>query len=89
MTLGLNFNSMFRELLQGTFIGFTRSGVKLIDGLDAKHYIAGAGHVIKEAHKNFSSVSLLQQLNTQYGMANMSLSNLARQRKINRFGIRN
>ena len=89
MTLGLNFGSMFRELLQGTFVGLTRSGVKMIDGLDAKHYIQGAEHVIKEAHKNFSSVSLLQQLNAQYGMANMSLSNLAKQRSVNWFSIRN
>lgn len=89
MTLGLNFNSMFRELLQGTFIGLSRSGVRMLEGLDVEHYLKGAGLVIKDAHKNFSSVSLLQQLNAQYGMANMSLSNIANQRRLDRFGIRN
>lgn len=89
MTLGLNFGSMFRELFQGTFIGLSRSGVRMLPGLDVEHYLKGAGFVIKEAHKNFSSVSLLQQLNAQYGMANMSLSNLANQRRVDWFGIRN
>lgn len=89
MTLGLNFSSMFRELLQGTFIGLSRSGVKMLPGLDVEHYLKGAGFVIKEAHKNFSSVSMLQQLNAQYGMANMSLSNIANQRRVDWFGIRN
>lgn len=89
MTLGINFGSMFRELLQGTFVGLSRSGVRMLEGLDVQHYLAGAGHVIKEAGKNFSGVSLLQQLNMQYGVANMSLSNIARQRKLGRHGIRN
>lgn len=89
MTLGINFGSMFRELLQGTFVGLSRSGVRMLEGLDVRHYLAGAGHVIKEAGKNFSGVSLLQQLNMQYGIANMSLSNIAKQRKLGRHGIRN
>lgn len=89
LTLGLNFTSFFRELLAGTYTGFSRSGVELIEGIDAKTYVKGASHVIKDAYKNFSGVSLMNQLNQQYGMANMSLSSIANQRRTNWFAIRN
>lgn len=89
MTLGLNFTSFFREMLVGTYTGFSRSGVELIDGINAKTYLQGAKHIIKDARKNFSGISLLQQLNQQYGMANMSLTSIANQRRMNWFGIKN
>ena len=81
--LGFNFSSMFRELLQGTFMGFSRSAVKTIDGIDAKTYLKGAKYTITECYKNVTGVSMMNQLNMQYGMANMSLSQLAGQRRTN------
>ena len=52
-------------------------------GINEKSYIEGLTQVIQDSSKNFSGVSLLQQLNSIYGMANMSLNQLAQQRRIN------
>lgn len=89
LTLGLSGRSFLREILQGTWTGLSRAGVNVIDGIDLKNYIKGATHIIQEAHKNVSNVSLLQQLNAQYGMANYSLNNIPYMRKSNFLGIRN
>lgn len=89
LTLGLSVRSFLREILQGTWIGLSRSGVEVIDGVNMKTYIKGATHVIQEAHKNITNVSLLQQLNALYGMANYSLNNIPYMRKSNFLGIRN
>ena len=83
LQLGFNFRSFFRELFQGTWMGLSRSGVELLPGITLKTYTEGALHVVTNAHKNFSNVSLLQQLNSQYGMANYSMGNIARQRRMN------
>lgn len=89
LQLGFNFRSFFRELFQGTWMGLSRSGVELLPGITLKTYTEGALHVVTNAHKNFSNVSLLQQLNSQYGMANYSMGNIARQRRMNWWGIKN
>ena len=89
LTLGLSVRSFLREILQGTWIGLSRSGVEVIDGVNMKTYIKGATHVIQEAHKNITNVSLLQQMNALYGMANYSLNNIPYMRKSNFLGIRN
>lgn len=89
LQLGFNMRSFVRETLQGTWMGITRSGLKPIDGLNFENYAKATTFVIQEAHKNFSSTSLLQQLNSIYGMANQSLGQLAGQRKLHWSGLRN
>lgn len=83
MTLALNVRSFLRESLQGIFTGLSRAGVKMYPGINEKWYTEGMTYVIQEAGKNFSGVSLLQQLNAVYGMANQSLNQLAQQRRVN------
>ena len=89
LQLGFNFRSFFRELFQGTWMGMSRSAIEQMSGITSKTYVEGALHVVTQAHKNFSNVSLLQQLNAQYGMANYSMNQIARQRKKNWYGILN
>lgn len=89
LALGFNFRSFFRETFQGTWMGLSRSAVKMLPGIDAKTYVDAAMHVVTNAHKNFSNTSLLQQLNMVYGMANYSIGQIARQRRKNWYGIRN
>ena len=83
LTLSLNVRSFLRESLQGIYSGLARAGVKLYPGITRKTYDEGLAYVIQEAHKNFSGVSMLQQLNSIYGMANQSLTQLAGQRRVN------
>ena len=64
-------------------MGMSRSGIEMLPGVTEKNYVDGALHVVTNAHKNFSNVSLLQQMNSQYGMANYSMGNIARQRRMN------
>lgn len=89
LQLGFNFRSMFRELFQGTWMGVSRSAVQLMPGVTWDTYKNGAWHVIRESHKNFSNVSLLQQMNMIYGMANYSMGQIASQRRLNWYGIKN
>ena len=83
MSLSLNVTSFLRESLQGIYTGTSRALVKQLPGINEKNYVEALSYVIKEAPKNFSSVSLLQQLNATYQMANQSLSQLANQRRVN------
>lgn len=89
MTLSVNIPSFLRESLQGIYTGISRAGVKLLPGVDEKNYIKALTHVIQESHKNFSSVSLLQQLNAQYQMANQSVNQIANQRRVNWINVKN
>lgn len=82
MTLAINVRSFLRESLQGIWTGISRAAVQVLPGLNEKYYIAGLTHVIQESYKNFSGVSKLQQLNQLYAMANQSLSQVARNRKL-------
>lgn len=89
LQLGFNERSFVRESLQGNWMAMTRSGIKPINGLTFDTYTKAATFIIQEAHKNFSSTSMLQQLNAIYGMANQSLGQIAGQRKLHWSGIRN
>jgi len=89
MSLSLNVTSALRESLQGIYTGMSRSLVKQLPGINEKNYVEALAYVIKEAPKNFSSVSLLQQLNSIYQMANQSLSQIANQRRVNWLNIKN
>ncbi|MBO7211791.1 MAG: hypothetical protein J6V44_12405 [Methanobrevibacter sp.] len=46
MTLGLNSKSYVREMLQGTWMGVSRSGVKMLDGLNLESYVKAGTHVL-------------------------------------------
>lgn len=89
MTLSINVPSFLRESLQGIYTGLSRSGVKLMPGIDGKVYREALSYVIQNSHKNFSSVSMLQQLNAIYQMANQSINQIANQRRVNWCNIKN
>ncbi len=83
LTLSLNTRSLVRESIQGVVNGMMRSGAKLYSGINEKDYVEGLTYVMKDCMKNFSGVSLLQQMNATYGMANQSLSQVSNQRRLN------
>lgn len=83
INLALNSRSFLRETLQGTLTGLSRAGVELYPGINWENYIKAFEYVVQTAHKNSSGVSMLQQLNAIYGMANQSLNQLANQRRLN------
>lgn len=56
--------------------------VEVLPGVSGSSYTKALLHVIQESHKNFSSVSKLQQLNEKYAMANQSLTQIAGQRRL-------
>lgn len=89
MTLGLNSKSYVREMLQGTWVGLSRSGIKMLDGLTLETYTKAGLHVLWETRHNYSGISLLQQLNYIYGMANASVSEIADNMRSNSLGLRN
>ena len=83
LSLGFNMRSFAREFLQGTWMGISRASLANFPGITAKTYANAYEHVLFHAHENFSSVSKLQQLDARMGVANYSLSNISRKRKIN------
>jgi len=62
--------------------GVASMGSTLLPGITEKTYVEGLTHVIQQSHKNLSGVSKLQQLNQVYAMANQSLSQVARNRRV-------
>lgn len=89
LSLGFNMRSFVREFMQGTWMGISRAGLNNLPGVTEKTYLAAYEHVLTNAYKNFSSVSKLQQLDAHFGVANYSLNNLSRKRRINWFGVGN
>lgn len=89
MSLGFNARSFLREFLQGTWMGISRAGLNNMPGVTRETYVKAYEFVLKEAHKNISSVSLLQQLDARFGVANYSLGNIYRKRRLDWTGIRN
>lgn len=89
MSLGFNPRSFLREFLQGTWMGISRAGLNNIPGITKETYMKAYEYVLGNAYKNFSSVSLLQQLDARCGVANYSLNNIHRKRRLNWTGIRN
>ena len=88
MALGFNPRSFLREFLQGTWMGFSRAGLTF-PGVNKKTYVDAYEYVLGKAHKNFSSVSLLQQMDARFGVANYSINNIHRKRRLDWTGIRN
>ena len=89
MALSLNFTSLFRETLQGIYTAIIRSGVKIIPGVNEKTYLKALEYVIKESPKNVEGVSMLQQLNVIYKMANQSMGSIAKNMRVNWLNIKN
>lgn len=89
MRLGLNVRSFLRETLSGMYIGATRVMVKQHNNVSLDSYNKAVSYVIQDLPNNPSGISLVQQLNAMYGMANYSLGNVANQRKVNWMNIRN
>lgn len=89
MALSLNFTSFFRETLQGIYNGAARAGVKMLPGVDEKTYLKALEYVIKESPKNIKGVSMLQQMNYLYKMANQSMGSIAQNRRVNWLNIKN
>ena len=89
LALGLNSKSYVREMLQGTWVGLSRSGIKMIEGINLESYTKAGLHVLWETRNNYTAVSLLQQLNLVYGMANASINELPDKMRSNSLGIRN
>ena len=89
MKLGLNVRSFLRETLTGMYIGATRVMVKQHGNVTLDSYNKAIGYVLQDLPNNPSGISMVQQLNAIYGMANYSLGNVANQRRTNWLNINN
>lgn len=89
MKLGLNVRSFLRETLSGMYIGATRVMVKQHGHVSLNSYNKAVSYVIQDLPNNPSGISMVQQLNAIYGMANYSLGNVANQRRVNWLNINN
>ena len=89
MKLGLNIRSFLRETLTGMYIGATRVMVKQHGSVSLESYNKAIGYVLQDLPNNPSGISMIQQLNAVYGMANYSLGNIANQRRVNWLNINN
>ncbi len=63
-------------------MGISRAGLDNMPGITKETYMKAYEYVLLHAHENFSSVSLLQQIDAHYGVANYSLGNIARKRRL-------
>lgn len=89
LRLGLNVRSFCREMLNGLYINTTRIMTKQIEGVSMENYTNALTYIVQDLPKNLSGISMLQQLNAVYGMANYSLGNVANQRRLNWLNIKN
>lgn len=87
--LGLNVRSFLREMLNGMYIGTTRVMNNQLPGVTKETYADAIGYVLQDLPENFSGISMVQQLNAIYGMANYSLGNVVNQRRLNWLNIKN
>lgn len=81
--------SMMKELVYGTFIGFSNTWGETLPGLDAATYWKAFWYVCGESFKSARGVSKLNHLQMQYHIANYGLSQIADQRRYNFLGLRN
>ena len=87
--LGLNVRSFCREMLNGIYIQTTRVMTKQIEGVSMENYTNALTYIMQDLPNNFSGISMLQQLNATYGMANYSLGSITNQRRLNWLNIKN
>lgn len=81
--------SMMKEIVYGTFIGFSNAWGKGLPGLDAETYWKAYRYVTSEVFKSMKGVGKLNHLQRQYHIANYGLSQVADQRRYNFLGWRN
>lgn len=81
--------SMLKELVYGTFIGFSNVVGQSLPGVDAATYWKAYKYVVTEAWKSSKGVGKLNHLQMQYHIANYGLSQVANQRRYNSLGWRN
>lgn len=89
MKLGLNVRSFLRETLSGMYIGATRTMVKQHGNVTLGNYNKAIAYVLQDLPNNPSGISMVQQMNALYGMANYSLGNVVNQRRVNWLNISN
>jgi hypothetical protein len=70
-------------MLNGMYIGTTRVMNNQLPGVTKETYADAIGYVLQDLPENFSGISMVQQLNAIYGMANYSLGNVVNQRRLN------
>lgn len=81
--------SMMKEMVYGTFIGFSNAIGKGLPGLNAETYWKAFAYVTSEIFKSSKGVGKLNHLQMKYHIANYGLSQVADQRKFNFLGMRN
>ena len=81
--------SMLKEIVYGTFIGFSNVVGQSLPGVNAETYWKAFKYVTTEAFKSSKGVSKLNHLQMQYHIANYGLSQVANQRRYNSLGWRN
>jgi hypothetical protein len=70
-------------MLNGMYIGTSRVMNNQLPGVTKENYTEAITYILQDLPHNFSGISLVQQLNATYGMANYSLGNISNQRKLN------
>lgn len=81
--------SMLKEIVYGTFIGFSNAVGKGLPGLNAETYWKAFKYVTSEVFKSSKGVGKLNHLQMQYHIANYGLRQIADQRRSNFLGLRN
>lgn len=81
--------SMLKEIVYGTFIGFSNAVGKGLPGLNAETYWKAFKYVTSEVFKSSKGVGKLNHLQMQYHIANYGLHQIADQRRSNFLGLRN
>ncbi len=81
--------SMLKEIVYGTFVGFSNAVGQGLSGVDFNTYWKAFGYVTSEAFRSARGVSKLNYLQMQYHIANYGLSQIANQRRLNFLGWRN
>lgn len=90
-TLGLNFKSGIRELLQGAWIHLSRTMAEAYgkDQFTKKDVAAAWKFVFKDSWKDPNSVTMLDALNVDYGMANADANLIKERLSSSQTGIKN
>ena len=90
--LTLNVRSGVREMLQGQWIGMSRAMVEYLDpeiGFNMYDYTRATTYILKECANSFSKLHLLELMNLDYGMANVSLNEIHPELSRNKVGFFN
>ncbi len=89
--LGFNYVSGARELMQGLWIGASRtmSGIYGRDMFTSQNWLKATSIILKEAPKSIAKLNLIELMNWQYGMANAGASELGDEMMSNKLGVRN